>query len=62
MQYIDMHCDSLMTLFYEDRERAELFESRYTAVDFRRMKEGNALAQFFAIFVIPRDQTAGLQS
>lgn len=56
MQYIDMHCDSLMTLFYEDRERAELFESRYTAVDFMRMKEGNALAQFFAIFVIPRDR------
>ena len=56
MQYIDMHCDSLMTLFYEDRERAELFESRYTAVDFKRMQAGNALAQFFAIFVIPRDR------
>lgn len=56
MQYIDMHCDSLMTLFYEDRERAELFESGYTAVDFKRMQAGNALAQFFAIFVIPRDR------
>lgn len=56
MKYIDMHCDTLMTLFYEDPIKAELNKSAVTMVDFERMKKGNALAQFFAIFVIPRDR------
>lgn len=56
MPFIDMHCDSLMTLFYEDSDHANLYDSKYTAVDFKRMAKGNMMAQFFAIFVIPRDR------
>lgn len=56
MPFIDMHCDSLMTLFYDDPEHADLYDSRFTAVDFKRMAAGNVMAQFFAIFVIPRNR------
>ena len=56
MPFIDMHCDSLMTLFYEDPDYADLYDSKYTAVDFKRMAAGNVMAQFFAIFVIPSDR------
>lgn len=55
-KFIDMHCDSLMTLFYEDPVHADLYDSRVTAVDFKRMQQTGFLAQFFAIFVIPRDR------
>lgn len=55
-KFIDMHCDSLMTLFYEDPVHADLYDSRVTAVDFKRMRQAGFLAQFFAIFVIPRDR------
>lgn len=55
-KFIDMHCDSLMTLFYEDPVHADLYDSKVTAVDFKRMQQAGFLAQFFAIFVIPRDR------
>lgn len=53
MRFIDMHCDSLMKLFFLDREKADLYDSKVTAVDFKRMKEGGQLAQFFAVFLPP---------
>ena len=57
-KYIDMHCDSLMTMFYEDPIYADLCDSKVTAVDFKRMQQSGSRAQFFAIFVIPRDRYA----
>lgn len=55
MQYIDMHCDSLMQLLLRDAEKADLYDSKVTSVDFKRMAEGNALAQFFAVFMLPQE-------
>lgn len=54
MQFIDMHCDSLMQLLIRDAQKAELYDSKVTSVDFKRMKEGGQLAQFFAVFMIPQ--------
>lgn len=53
MQYIDMHCDSLMMLMFRDPEKADLFDSSVTSVDFKRMQKGQAAAQFFAAFIPP---------
>lgn len=58
MKFIDMHCDSLMILWMKDREKANLFDSPYTHVDFTRMIRGDQLAQFFAIFMIPKEAFA----
>lgn len=58
MKFIDMHCDSLMILWMKDREKADLFDSPYTHVDFSRMLKGDQLAQFFAIFMIPKEAFA----
>ena len=55
MQFIDMHCDSLMTLLFRDREGAGLYDSKVTSVDFLRMKAGGQLAQFFAVFLPPQE-------
>lgn len=48
--YIDMHCDSLMIAALADKKH-ELRDSDMTRVDFERMKQSGALAQFFAIFM-----------
>lgn len=53
MQHIDMHCDSLMMLLMQDREKADLYSSPFTHVDIKRMKQGGQMAQFFAAFLIP---------
>ena len=53
MQHIDMHCDSLMMLLLQDREKANLYNSPYTHVDIERMVKGGQMAQFFAAFLIP---------
>jgi membrane dipeptidase len=50
MGYIDMHCDTLM-LFIKDSESNSLFNN-YKQVDFTKLKAGQALAQFFAIFMV----------
>ncbi|MCI8639244.1 MAG: membrane dipeptidase [Coprococcus sp.] len=50
MNFIDMHCDSLMKLYFHPEE-TDLFNSRVTSVDFARMKAGGQLAQFFAVFL-----------
>ncbi|MBR0441866.1 MAG: dipeptidase [Firmicutes bacterium] len=45
---IDMHCDTLMKAYFDHHE--DLFE-RPGQVDFKRMKEAGAMAQFFAIYM-----------
>lgn len=54
MQFIDMHCDSLMKLM-ANPENTDLYDSPVTSVDFKRMKEGGQMAQFFAIFMLPEE-------
>ncbi len=54
MQFIDMHCDTLMQLFLKQSEGMDLYQSKVTAVDFDRMKKSKQLAQFFAIFIPPK--------
>ena len=49
MGYIDMHCDTLMMYAEPDNPR-DLFQND-RQVDFLRLKEGGAMAQFFAIFL-----------
>lgn len=51
MQFIDMHCDSLLVLYVRDAQKADLYESAVTSVDFSRMKKSGQLAQFFAVFL-----------
>ena len=48
MGYIDMHCDTLMMAQFR---KSNIYDSDKVAVDFKRMKEAGALAQFFAIFM-----------
>ncbi|GAU76025.1 dipeptidase [Fusibacter sp. 3D3] len=55
MKFIDMHCDTLMQLLIHDRDKADLLNSKFTAVDFQRMKSAGQLAQFFAVFLPPPD-------
>lgn len=55
MKYIDLHCDTLMKLVLSD-ENIDLASNDKTSVDFKRLKEGNAMAQFFAIF-LPDEET-----
>lgn len=55
MKFIDMHCDSLIMLLFRDKENADLYDSKVTSVDFKRMKEGDQLAQFFAVFLPPHE-------
>ncbi len=51
MKFIDMHCDTLMVLLFQDREKMDLYDSPYTMVDLKRMREGGQMAQFFAAFL-----------
>jgi len=57
MKYIDLHCDTLMKLVLSD-ENIDLASNDKTSVDFKRLKEGNAMVQFFAIF-LPDEETYG---
>lgn len=52
MKYIDLHCDTLM--FIPNGEET-LLSNTTASVDFRRLKKGNCLAQFFAIFLLSED-------
>ncbi len=45
---IDMHCDTLMKAYFDHHE--DLYE-RPGQVDFKRLKEAGAMAQFFAIYM-----------
>jgi membrane dipeptidase len=55
MQFIDMHCDSVMLALAKDKEKHSLYDSKYTMVDFKKMKQGEAMVQCFAVF-LPLEQ------
>ena len=54
MMYIDMHCDTLMCSFIKKSPSGIDYLPK-TAVDLRRI-EGNVAAQFFAVFLPPREE------
>lgn len=49
MQYIDMHCDTLMQALMRRQDTIERLEG--TMLDAVRLKESGAMAQFFAMFL-----------
>ena len=55
MKYIDMHCDTLMKLFFNPEVNTNLNSAPETMVDFEKMQKGDQLAQFFAVFLPPRE-------
>lgn len=55
MKFIDMHCDTLMKLLFNPKENPNLYSTGETSVDFDKMKRGDQLAQFFAVFLPPRE-------
>lgn len=52
MKYIDTHCDTLMGSYF-DPTGFNLLNNPKTMVDFSRMQQGGAMAQFFAMFLPP---------
>lgn len=54
MKYIDMHCDTLLTI-PDDGSHELLLENNKASVDFKRLKASNAMAQFFAIFLLTEE-------
>ena len=54
MKSIDMHCDTLMHAYFHHGEGVDIYHMPEAMVDVRRLREGGALAQFFAIFVPSR--------
>ncbi len=48
MKFIDMHCDTLMP--FATNKDYNLYSNDNMQVDFLKMKKGDALAQFFAVF------------
>lgn len=48
---IDMHCDTLMKHLSLDLD-GDLYNSKSSDVDFKRMIKGGVIAQFFAIFLL----------
>lgn len=53
MKYIDMHCDTVMTV-PEKGTSDFLIDNPKASVDFKRLKDSNAMAQFFAIFLMKK--------
>lgn len=53
MHFIDMHCDTLEVALLHKGTNASLFELSEAMVDFKRMKKGGSLAQFFAVWIVP---------
>jgi membrane dipeptidase len=51
MRFIDMHCDTLMLSFVHKLN--DIYDVPDAMLDVKRMKEAGALAQFFAIFMLP---------
>ena len=50
---IDMHCDTLMHAFLEDGGNADVYHRPELCIDAERLAEAGALAQFFAIYIVP---------
>ncbi|XTB06303.1 dipeptidase [Treponema denticola] len=51
MNYIDLHCDTLMMTWKEDAGET-IVSNKSFSVDFERLKKSGAYAQFFAIFML----------
>jgi membrane dipeptidase len=49
--FIDLHCDTLLVCYIQGKE--DFLDLPGTMLDIRRMKEGGASTQFFAIFMMP---------
>lgn len=49
--YIDMHCDTLMRAYMNKKN--DIFELPELMLDVKRLREGGARAQFFAMFMLP---------
>lgn len=62
MKYIDMHCDTLGWAYV--KRRKDITDFPETMLDVRRMKQGNCMAQFFAIYMLPRgaEKILGLEA
>lgn len=56
--YIDMHCDTLMRAYVSRKET--VYDLPGLMLDVKRLREGGALAQFFAIFMLAEDMRAQL--
>ena len=54
MKYIDMHCDTVMLAYFFDPEKHNMYDQPRLMIDFKRMQKGDALAQFFAVFLPPQ--------
>ncbi|MBO4887136.1 MAG: dipeptidase [Firmicutes bacterium] len=50
---IDMHCDTLMHAFLHGGDQADVYQKPDLNLDVARLIQGGALAQFFAIFIVP---------
>jgi membrane dipeptidase len=50
MKYIDLHADTILPILQEG-EAASLYENSGTHIDIKRLKEGYALAQTFAVWL-----------
>lgn len=50
--YIDMHCDTLMRAYMEKKN--SIYELPELMLDVKRLTEGGASAQFFAMFMLPQ--------
>ncbi|RBP42259.1 dipeptidase [Garciella nitratireducens] len=48
MNIIDMHCDTMYKIYHE--EEKSLRENSYS-IDIQKLKKGNVIAQFFAMFI-----------
>lgn len=53
MKIIDMHCDTLLKCF---RNSNFNLSTNYGHISVDKLKQGNALAQFFAIFISPEEK------
>lgn len=51
MKFIDLHCDTLMAAYLKGKK--DLCDFPDAMLDVPRMKRGGAMAQFFAIFMLP---------
>lgn len=50
MKYIDLHADTILPILQQG-EDSSLYENQHTHIDIKRLKEGNALAQCFAVWL-----------
>ncbi len=49
MNYIDLHCDTLMGAFFS--KKTDIGQMEKASIDLERLKKGSCMAQFFAIFL-----------